>query len=71
MFFLTTSVLLAVEGGFVYQVNGINVLHEKIKYYFQKNNFAKFRRILEKNSTFCFFFVIDGKIMVGIVGGSA
>ena len=36
MFLFTTSVLLAVEGYFAYQVKGIDVLCKKIKCYFRK-----------------------------------
>ena len=35
-FLLTTSVLLAVEGYFAYQVKGIDVLYKKIKYFRKK-----------------------------------
>ena len=40
-FLLTTSVLLAVEGYFAYQVKGIDVLCKKIKRYFRKKVFRK------------------------------
>ena len=41
-FLLTTSVLLAVEGYFAYQVKGIDVYYKRIKCYFQKKGFWKF-----------------------------
>ena len=40
-FLLTTSVLLAIEGYFTYQVKGIDVLYKKIKCYFRKKGFRK------------------------------
>ena len=40
-FLLTTSVLLAVEGYFAYQVKEIDVLYKKIKCYFRKEGFRK------------------------------
>ena len=40
-FLLTTSVLLAVEGYFAYQVKGVNVLCKKVKCYFRKNGCRK------------------------------
>ena len=72
-FLLTTSVLIAVEGYFAYQVKGIDVLYKKIKCYFEeKKDVEKFRRNFRKNIRFAYsFFVIDGKIMVGIASGSA
>ena len=70
---LTTSVLLTVEGYFAYQVKGIDLLYKKIKCYFRK------KRILnnldgnfENNQQFAsLFFVIDGKLMVGIASRNA
>ena len=71
MFLLTTSVLLAVEGYFAYQVKGIDVLYKNNKCYFQKKGFEKYRRNFRKNWHFAYsFFVIHGNIMVGIASGS-
>ena len=50
-FLLTTSVLLAVEGYFAYQVKGIDVLYKKIECYFRKKGFKKFRRNFQKKIT--------------------
>ena len=69
---LSTSVLLAVEGYFAYQVKGIDVLYKKIKCYFRKKKISKnLDGIFEKNWRFAYsFFVIHGKIMVGIASGN-
>ena len=40
-FLLATSVLLAVEGYFAYQVKGIDVLYKKTKCYFEKKGCRK------------------------------
>ena len=66
-FFLTTYALLAVEGYFAYQVKQIDVFYKKINCHFRKKGFEKFRRNFRKKCHFAYsFFVIHGKIMVGI-----
>ena len=72
-FLLTTSGVLVVEGYFAYQVTGMDVLYKKIKCYFWKKGISKnLDGFFGKNGHFAYsFFVIDGKIMVDIAGGSA
>ena len=65
---LTISALLAVERYFEYQAKGLDVFYKKIKWYFQKNNFETFRLNFKQKQNS--FFVMDGKMMVGIAGES-
>ena len=68
-----SSVLLAVERYFAYQVKGIDVLYMKTKCYFRNKRISKnLDTIFEKNRHFAYsFFVIDGKIIVDIASRSA
>ena len=67
-FLLTTCESLAVKY-FAYQVKSIDILYKKTKCN-SRNFFENCRLNLKKNRIFAYsFFVIDGKMMVGIAGG--